>query len=37
MSASKPKKYDHLVKCIVIGDKGVGKSSTIGRYFENKF
>ena len=33
----KPKKYDHLVKIICIGDKSVGKSCVIGRYFEDKY
>ena len=33
----KPKKYDHLVKIIVIGDKSVGKSQMISRKFEDKF
>ena len=34
---TKPKKYDHLLKVIVIGDKSVGKSCCIGRYLEDKY
>tara|TARA_B110000285_G_C14864895_1_gene486371 strand:- start:579 stop:713 length:135 start_codon:yes stop_codon:yes gene_type:complete len=33
----KPKKYDHLLKVIVIGDKSVGKSCCIRQYFEDKY
>ena len=34
---SKPKKYDHLVKIIVIGDKSVGKSCILNRYFKDEY
>ena len=32
-----PGKYDYSFKFILVGDTGVGKTSVIGRFVENKF
>mgnify|MGYP006115256621 CR=1 FL=1 len=33
----KPPKFDHLVKLIMVGDKSVGKTCLVKRYFDESF
>lgn len=37
MQSSKNNEYDWLIKVIIVGDSGVGKTNILLRFTENKF